>query len=321
MADLQYTKTSIKIISATPGWHLDVWQYLSIPSTKPAPVIIMYVKFHWEKYESKIGAIFRAHGITANKLMGLAPYAEAFASIGYASMIFDYRRWGLSDGTPRNVVVVKEQLEDYRAVIKYVRQDPTFDAERVILFGTSFSGCSLRSIPGPSEANSAAQCPFTGSTAPLKANFITVKQITCAILCAVKQLMGMPPIYILAAAEPSSRQVALLSSEGAGASLHALGSRPGDFPNKVSASSLLQLASYNPSSTAKQIMTPLLIVAPEADNLCLFPGAQTVASIIPDDQGELVTLSGGHFSVYPGRENFQRSLEAQVEFLRRVVPA
>ncbi|KAF7982003.1 hypothetical protein HWV62_30849 [Athelia sp. TMB] len=259
MADLQYTKTSIKIISATPGWHLDVWQYLSIPSTKHAPVIIM------------------AHGITANKLMGLAPYAEAFASIGYACMVFDYRRWGLSDGTPRNLVVVKEQLEDYQAVIKYVRQDPTFDAERHEL--------NIKAT--------IAQCPFTGSTVLPKPNFITIKQIACAILCGVKQLIGMAPIYIPAAAEPSSGQVALLSSEGAEASLRALCSRPGDFPNKVSASSLLQLASYNPSSTAKQIVTPLLIVAPEADSLCLFPGAQKVASMIPDSKGELVTLSGG----------------------------
>jgi hypothetical protein len=38
----------------------------------------------------------RAHGFSANKLMGLASYAEAFASSGYASLVFDYRRWGAS---------------------------------------------------------------------------------------------------------------------------------------------------------------------------------------------------------------------------------
>jgi hypothetical protein len=44
------------------------------------------------------------------------------------------------DGTPRNVVNIKEQLEDYRTVIKYARQQPELDAQRVIVFGTSFSG-------------------------------------------------------------------------------------------------------------------------------------------------------------------------------------
>ena len=39
---------------------------------------------------------YRAHGITANKRMGLTLYAEIFASLGYAVVLFDYRRWGTS---------------------------------------------------------------------------------------------------------------------------------------------------------------------------------------------------------------------------------
>lgn len=44
------------------------------------------------------------------------------------------------DGTPRNVANIKGQLEDYRTVIKYARQQHELDAQRVIVFGTSFSG-------------------------------------------------------------------------------------------------------------------------------------------------------------------------------------
>jgi alpha/beta superfamily hydrolase len=72
--------------------------------------------------------------------MSLEPYAEAFAAAGYAALVFDYRRFGSSDGTPRHVVVVAEQLEDYRAVFKYARQQEEFDAQKVILWGSSFSG-------------------------------------------------------------------------------------------------------------------------------------------------------------------------------------
>jgi alpha/beta superfamily hydrolase len=39
---------------------------------------------------------YRAHGFSANKLMSLSPYAEAFAERGYACLVFDYRRWGAS---------------------------------------------------------------------------------------------------------------------------------------------------------------------------------------------------------------------------------
>lgn len=44
------------------------------------------------------------------------------------------------DGTPRSILIVKDQLDDYRTVIKWVRQQLEFDPQRVVLFGTSFSG-------------------------------------------------------------------------------------------------------------------------------------------------------------------------------------
>ena len=36
-----------------------------------------------------------------------------------------------------------EQLEDYRTVIAWVRQQEQFDSQRVIMWGTSYSGASL----------------------------------------------------------------------------------------------------------------------------------------------------------------------------------
>jgi hypothetical protein len=38
------------------------------------------------------------------------------------------------------MAVVEEQLADYRTVIKYARQQAEFDPNRIILWGTSFSG-------------------------------------------------------------------------------------------------------------------------------------------------------------------------------------
>ncbi len=97
--------------------------------------------------------------------MGLEEYAGEFAALGYGVVVFDYRRWGTSgkpharlsvqpsilgqsmlslvqfaDGTPRHVVYVSEQLEDYRTVVKFCRQQPEFDPQRVILWGSSFAG-------------------------------------------------------------------------------------------------------------------------------------------------------------------------------------
>jgi dienelactone hydrolase len=45
-----------------------------------------------------------------------------------------------TDGTPRHMLIVKDQLDDYRTVIKYARQQPEFDPQRVVVWGSSFSG-------------------------------------------------------------------------------------------------------------------------------------------------------------------------------------
>ena len=47
------------------------------------------------------------------------------------------------DGKPRQVVKVSEQLEDYRTVIKWCRQQEIYDPNRIIVWGTSFAGMSV----------------------------------------------------------------------------------------------------------------------------------------------------------------------------------
>ena len=47
---------------------------------------------------------------------------------------------------PRQCLNLAEQLQDYRTVIKYCRQQPEFDPQRVILWGTSFTGGHVLSL-------------------------------------------------------------------------------------------------------------------------------------------------------------------------------
>jgi predicted acyl esterase len=45
--------------------------------------------------------IVMAHGFSAVKEMYLDKYAEAFARAGFASVVYDNRNFGASDGEPR----------------------------------------------------------------------------------------------------------------------------------------------------------------------------------------------------------------------------
>jgi fermentation-respiration switch protein FrsA (DUF1100 family) len=85
-------------------------------------------------------AIVMSHGVSAVKEQHLAPYAERFAAEGYAVLVFDYRHLGSSDGEPRGRVIPHEQHEDIRAALTHVAALPEVDANRIALWGTSFSG-------------------------------------------------------------------------------------------------------------------------------------------------------------------------------------
>ncbi|MGD2170499.1 MAG: alpha/beta hydrolase [Gammaproteobacteria bacterium] len=88
----------------------------------------------------KLPAIVMAHGFSAVKEQGLAEFARPFAAAGFAVLVFDYRRFGDSDGEPRNQLFPLDMVEDYRNAISWLGEHPAVDAERIGIWGTSFSG-------------------------------------------------------------------------------------------------------------------------------------------------------------------------------------
>ena len=74
------------------------WLYLP-EGEEPRPVIVM------------------AHGLGGIREMRLDAYAERFCEVGYACLVFDYRHFGASGGSPRQLLDVDRQLEDWAAAI------------------------------------------------------------------------------------------------------------------------------------------------------------------------------------------------------------
>lgn len=79
---------------------------------------------------------------------GLAAFGERWASeAGFASLIFDYRGFGESEGTPRNVVDLNAQLDDYKSVIQWARGRPvTFRSDKIVIMGSALSGLSVSKL-------------------------------------------------------------------------------------------------------------------------------------------------------------------------------
>ncbi len=65
---------------------LSAWLYLPLHQPAPFPCIIM------------------GNGLGGTKDTGLEPYAIRFQNAGFAVLVFDYRYFGESEGTPRQLI-------------------------------------------------------------------------------------------------------------------------------------------------------------------------------------------------------------------------
>ena len=67
-------------------------------------------------------------------------YADYLVNAGLAVLIFDYRRFGASDGEPRQHIDPWAQIEDYKNAITFVEGLPDVDPNRIGVWGISYSG-------------------------------------------------------------------------------------------------------------------------------------------------------------------------------------
>lgn len=84
--------------------------------------------------------VVMAHGFGGTRDTGLLGYAEGFAAAGLDVLLFDYRGFGDSGGKTRQLVSYRHQRADYRAAIATARTLDGVDPERIVLWGTSYSG-------------------------------------------------------------------------------------------------------------------------------------------------------------------------------------
>jgi fermentation-respiration switch protein FrsA (DUF1100 family) len=90
----------------------------------------------------RVPAVGMAHGLGAVKEMYLEPFAHRLAEAGTAALVFDYRGFGASGGEPRQRISPPDQMEDYRNALTWLSLQPEIDANRLGVWGSSFSGGS-----------------------------------------------------------------------------------------------------------------------------------------------------------------------------------
>jgi predicted acyl esterase len=119
-------KRELELASETPGEMIRADLYTPDDGEGPWPVVVM------------------GGGWCYVKELIMPEYAEHFLGVGCAALIFDYRHFGESDGSPRQHIDPWKQIADYRSVVDAIsyREDlgAWCDPERIGIWGISYSG-------------------------------------------------------------------------------------------------------------------------------------------------------------------------------------
>ncbi|PMD41814.1 putative alpha/beta fold family hydrolase [Hyaloscypha variabilis F] len=261
-------------------------------------------------------------GIGLVKAGGLPPFAEAFQAEGYAALTIDYLSFGDSEGLPRNVLSLSQELQDFRDVIAWVRNNPSFDNEKIVAWGSSLGAMSPTALIVEDHALAAAivQCPAVdGLLSALQVPLWRSLPLTfLALLDTIVSWVGLGPIYITTA-NTGNAKLAMLSAHDVPDGWARLMPEDGTpFLNQFAARGLFSILVHRPSQRTGRSIKPYLAICTEHDTVASLKGALNAAKNAP--LGEIVTVKGGHFDVYKGGISFEEGLKAQIEFLKRVVP-
>jgi hypothetical protein len=212
-----------------------------------------------------LGCIIISNGFGGTKGRVLDKYAMRFLEAGFATLLYDFRNFGLSEGEPRQCFSIEKQLEDLKAVIAYARSLDPIDSDKVCLWGTSGSGGYGMIIASEDKriACTIGQCPTLDKDADGKLMyereglFFLLRLLIHAIRDKRRAKLGLSP-----------HRIPIVGREGDLAVHRAKGAFEGyetlispTFKNEICARMLLETKSNNPINFANQVDCPVLLLS------------------------------------------------------------
>ena len=252
-------------------------------------------------------AILMVQGWGGTQNMLTPPYCEEFTRAGFAVMTFDYPGWGDSAGLPRNQINPRQRLRDADAALAHLKSLPQVDADRVVLWGSSFGGGHVIELAAehPGLLGVIAQVPVLDGMAAVRA--VPLLRLLRFALYALADLVRFGrPLYIPVVSAPG--EFGSMDRDDAHKAMRmavAANGRP--YDNRVSARSLLHMGPYRPFKRLKDIRVPTLIVGGTSDTVAPF-----IESRIRDANNpclQVRSIEANHFEPY-----FEPAFSSLIDF-------
>jgi len=264
--------------------------------------------------------VVMAHGLGGTKDSGLESFAAGLAAAGLDVFAFDYRGFGASGGTPRQVVSPAGQLADYRAAMAAAAGLPDVDANRLVLWGVSLSGGTVLAAGADRDDVAAvvSLTPLVDGRAAARhamrahAPSVLVRSGARGVAGRVAALSGRPPVMMPLVGRPGD--VAALSLPGLFEDYLAIAGPT--WRNEVAATITLELGNHRPGRLAKRLRCPLLVQIADLDRSA---PPQAAAKAAFAGRAEVRHYPCDHFDVHVGKPWHEPAIAHQAMFLRRVL--
>ncbi len=264
-----------------------------------------------------------AHGFGGTKDAGLLPFAEAFADAGLDVLLFDYRGFGESTGEPRQFAWPSRHRDDYRAAVDYARGLDGVDPDRIVLWGTSWSGGHVVYVAAEDARIAATICQtpdldgiatlrqigkYAGLGQQLRLTMLGVRD-------TVRMLRGQEALMIPTVGHPG--ELAGMSTEESEPGMRAIAGPT--WRNEVTGRAVFAEWTNRAITRMDRVRSPILVVIADRDSVAPSAAARA-AAWRAKGHVEVRDYPCMHFDIYVG-EWRDRSIADQLHFLRRHLAA
>lgn len=280
------------------GVTLRGWLYRPA-QTVPPPLVVM------------------AHGYSAVKEMGLDDYAEVFCAAGLAVLVYDQRNLGASDGWPRQEIDPVAQRRDYSHAITYAQSLAGVDAQRIGVWGTSFTGglvivaaavdrrikCVVAQVP---SLNALANLDICNTPAGISALYETIDKERKSLAA------GNPPTLIPVCSDDPSQPETSPGRRSWAYFNHFVAAGRAVWPGTFTTGSLELRLAYDALAFIERVApTPLLMIVATEDDIT--PTRIALAAYERAcEPKRLLLIAGHHYRPY--LEDFAQSSRAACDW-------
>ncbi|MGH3952599.1 alpha/beta hydrolase [Mycobacteroides salmoniphilum] len=260
-------------------------------------------------------AVVLVHGLGATHDMMLPQYEQHFASSGIATLAFDYRYTGSSEGSPRQQFSMRGQRHDVESAIAVLQAHPDIDHARIALWGTSLGAMHVTLVAAARNDLAAAiiQCPIVHGpgAAGTSSLWSTLRLGPPIVEDLLRKAFGRSRRYVPIVGLPGS--LALVSARGALAGWESTCPDGHEFDNRIAAADAFTLVFTTALVRSREIAAPLMVCVCDHEGLMNPRYAEQVARRAP--RGVEFHYKSDHFDIYHPPV-LERTLADQTLFLR-----